>query len=92
MHLSPIHRPGRRSLEVDSFTVVATSVTGTLKLVFTRSPVGCAAKMRATGIDNEYAVRSLVDPDAILLLPLGIYAKRIVGGKTDAKYAGWFEN
>ena len=92
MHLGTIHGPGRRPLEVDSFTVVATAVTGTLKLVFARPPVRSAAKMRAAGVDNEYAVRSLVHPDAILLLPLGIDAKRIVGRKTDPKYAGWFED
>ena len=92
MHLGTIHGPGRRPLEVDSFTVVATAVTGTLKLVFARPPVWSAAKMRAAGVDNEYPVRSLVDPDAILLLPLGIDAKRIVGWKTNPKYAGWLEN
>lgn len=92
MYLSPIHRPGRRPLEVDGFTVVATAVTGTLKLIFTRPPIWSAAKMCAAGINNEYSVRGLVDPDAILLLPLGIDPKCIVRGKTDAKYAGWLEN
>ena len=92
MHLGPIHRPWGRTLEIDSFTVVATAVTGTLKLVFARPPVRSAAKVRAPGIDNENPVRSLVYPDAILLLPLGVDPKRIVRRKTDAKYAGWFEN
>jgi len=92
MHLSAIHRTRRRPLEVDTFTVVATSVTRTLKLVFARPPVWSAAKMRAAGINNEYPVRSLVDPDAVLLLPLGINPKRVVRRKTDTKYAGWFEN
>ena len=90
--LGPIHRPRCWTLEVDSFTIVATAVTGTLKLIFTRPPVWSAAKMCAPGIDNENPVRSLVDPDAILLLPLGIDPKRIVRRKTDAKYAGGFEN
>ena len=90
--LRTIHRPWRRTFKVDSFTVVATAVTGTLKFVFARPPVWSAAKMRAPGIDNENPVRSLVDPDAILLLPLGIDPKRIVRRKTDAKYAGGFEN
>ena len=91
-NLGTIHRPWRRPLKVDGFTVVATPVTGTLKLVFARPPVWSAAEMRAAGINNEYPVRSFVDPNAILLLPLGIDPECIVGRKPNAKYAGWFEN
>ena len=92
MHFCPIHRPGCRSLEVNSFTVVAAAVTGTLKLIFARPPVWSATKMRATRINNEDPIRSLVDPDAILLLPLGIDAKCIIRRKTNPKNAGWLKN
>ena len=47
--------------------------------------------MRATRINNEDPVRSLVDPDAILLLPLGIDAETVIRGITDFETRRWLE-
>src|ERR1044072_5767138 len=52
-NLGAIHRPRRRSLEVDSLAIVATAMARTFKLVLTRLPVRRAAEMRAARVDDE---------------------------------------
>ena len=92
MDLGTVHRARCRPFKVHSFTVVTTAMAGTLKFVFAGSPVGSTAEMCATSIDHKNSIRRFVYPDPILLLPLRVYAKRIVGGKTDAKNTRWFED
>jgi hypothetical protein len=48
--------------------------------------------MRAARENNEDAVRSLVDPDTILLLPLRINAESIIRRKAHPEYARGFQN
>src|SRR5712692_5662217 len=86
-----IHRPRRRAFKIHAFTVVAAAVARALEFVFAGFPVGRAAEMRAARVDDENAVGSTVDPDAIFLLPLGVDAERIVGGIADLKDGGRFE-
>ncbi len=86
--VSAIHRPRRRSFEVDSFAVVATAMAGTLEFVFTGFPVGRAAEVRAARINHKHAIGSFVNPDSILLLPLGIDAKCVIRRKANRKLGG----
>ena len=87
-----VHRTRRWSFKGNSFTIVTTAMTRTLEFVFTGFPVRRATQMRASRIDDKQAIGSLRDPDAILLLPLGIDTKCVISGHADAKYIGWFEN
>src|SRR5437763_7227489 len=87
-----IHRARRRAFKVYAFAVVAAAVTWTLELVLARFPIGRATKVRAAREDDKEAIRSLINPDAIGLLPLCINALRIVAGKTDAEGARWLED
>src|SRR5437763_15829969 len=80
-----IHRARRRTFKVYAFAVVAAAVTWTLELVLARLPIGRAAQVRAACVDDEEPIRSLINPDAIGLLPLRVHALRVVAGKTDAK-------
>ena len=63
-----------------------------LELVLARLPVGRAAEVRAARVDHKQAIGSSCDPDAILLLPFGVDADRVIVRRADAKYAGRFEN
>ena len=87
-HVRAIHRTRRRPLKVDTFTVVAAPVAGTLELVLAGLPIGCTAQVSAASVDDEYTIRRAVHPDAVFLLKLGIYAKRVVGCLADFEY-GW---
>src|SRR6266436_6622822 len=86
-----IHSTRCRSLKVDTFAVVAASVAGTLELVLAGLPIGCATQMRAASVDDEYAIRRAVHPDAVFLLPLGIDTQGVVRGVADLEYGGGFE-
>src|SRR5712671_550779 len=77
--MSAIHRARGWALEVDAFAVIAAAVTRTLEFVFAGVPVRRAAEMGAARVDNENAIGSAVDPDAIFLLPLGVDAESVVG-------------
>src|SRR5690349_18111427 len=90
-HTSAIHGPRRRTFEINSFTVVAAAVARALEFVFAGFPIRSAAEMRATRVDDEKAVGRAVYPDAIFLLPLGVHAKRVVGGIADFENGGRFE-
>ncbi len=57
----------------------------TLELVLTCLPVGRAAEMGAASVNHKKPVGSSGHPDAILLLPLGIDAERVVAGRPDRK-------
>src|SRR5258705_11745447 len=73
-----IHRSRGRPFKLDRLAIVAAAVTGTLKLILARLPVRRAAKMGAASIDYKNPIRSLVDPDAVLLLPLRVNTQRVV--------------
>ena len=87
-----IHWPRRRTFKVDCLAIVATTMAGTLKLILARFPIGRAAEMRATRVDHENPIGSLVHPDAVLLLPLRIDTERVIRGKANGKLAGGLEN
>src|SRR5712672_2279111 len=89
--MSAIHRGRRGAFEVDAFAVIATAVTGALEFVFAGFPVRRATEMGAARIDNENAIGSAVDPDAIFLLPLGVDAERVVGWVANFEDGGGFE-
>src|SRR5690349_11321418 len=91
-HFRAVHRTRRGTFEVDAFAVIATAVTGAFELVFAGFPVGRAAEMRAARVDHEESIGSARDPDAVLLLPLGIDAYRVVARRPDSENAGWLEN
>src|ERR1700739_1133079 len=74
-----IHRTRCGPLEIDAFTVVAAAMTRALEFVFAGFPVGRAAEMGAARVDDENAVGSAVDPDAVFLLPFGVDAECIIG-------------
>src|ERR1700726_4600328 len=69
-----VHGPRRGTFEVDTFAVVSAPVAGTFEFVLAGFPVRRAAEMRPRPEDNEHPVRCAGDPDAVFLLPLGIYA------------------
>src|SRR5215204_4907652 len=86
-HLGAIHRARRGAFEVDALTVVAAAVARALELVLARLPVGRASQVRAARVDDEQALGVSDDPDAVLLLPLGVHAERVVARKADAEDA-----
>src|SRR5215472_522657 len=88
LNVSPIHRARRRTLEVDPFAVVAAAVAGTLEFVFAGLPIRGAAEMRTACINNKEAIGSAVHPDAVLLLKLGVYAKRVIRRIADLENRG----
>jgi len=67
--VSAIHRSGSRALKINSFTVITTTVTRALKLVFGRFPIRSTTKMSAARKDDEQPVRRAIHPDAVLLQP-----------------------
>ena len=67
-------------------------MTRTLEFVFARLPIGRAAEMGAARVDHEQSIRSLIDPDSILLLPFRIDTKRVVARKSNFKNGGRFED
>src|SRR5690348_3445967 len=91
LYVRAVHRARRRAFEVHSFAVIAAAVAGALEFILACLPVGSAAQMRAARVDNKNAVRSAVHPDAVFLLELGVYAKRVVGGIADFKNRGRLE-
>src|SRR5258708_31588005 len=89
--MSAIHRARGWALEVDAFAVIAAAVTGALEFVFAGFPVRRAAEMGAARVDNENAIGSAVDPDAVFLLPLGVNAERVVGRIANFEDSGRLE-
>src|ERR1700730_9939467 len=83
-----IHRARRGAFEIDALAVVSAAVARALEFVLAGFPVRRAAEMGAARVDDENAVRSAVDPDAIFLLPLGVYAQRVVGRIANFEYGG----
>ena len=90
--MSAIHRSGSRALKINSFTVITTTVTRALKLVFGRFPIGCASQVSASGIDHEESLGISDDPDAILLLKLGIDPKAEIREVSNSEHSAWFED
>ena len=76
LDVGSVHRTRSRTFEIDSFAVIAAAVAWTLELGFAGLPVGGAAEMCAPGVDNEEALGVADNPDAELLLKIGIYTKR----------------
>ena len=91
-YLRAVHRSRSRAFEVDALAVVPTAMARAFEFVFTGLPVRRAAEMRAARVDDKETIGSSRHPDAILLLPLGIDAKRVVGGSPNTKDAGRFKN
>ena len=87
-----IHRPRSGSFEINRLTVVAAAMAGTFEFVLARFPIRGATQVGTASVDHKYSVGSLVHPDSILLLPLGVDAQRIIGGKADTKHAGRLKN
>ena len=85
-------RSGGGAFEIHSAHPEPAPVTRTFEFILTRPPVRCATEMSAARIDYKDAVRRLVDPDAILLLPFCIDAQRVVRGKANFKLARRFQN
>ncbi len=48
--------------------------------------------MSAARVNHKQPVGSLVDPDAVLLLPLRIDAQRVITGKSNFEDSGGFED
>ena len=71
-YVGSVHWSGSRSFKVDAFVVVPTTVAGTLEFVLAGLPIGRAPQMSATRINDKQTIRSLVYPDAILLLILSV--------------------
>src|SRR5713226_4899989 len=90
-YVGAVHGARRGAFEVDTFTVVAAAVARALEFVFAGFPVRRAAEMRAARVDDENAIGSAVDPDAVFLLPLGVDAERVVGGIADLEDGGRLE-
>src|SRR5437899_1785442 len=88
LDIRAVHGTRRGAFEVHAFAVIAAAVAGTLEFVFAGLPVRCAAKVRATCINNEHAIRRAVYPNAVFLLPLGIHSERVVGGIADFENRG----
>src|SRR5439155_14838639 len=77
-HMRPVHRTRRRPFKVHAFAVISASVARALELVFARLPVRRASQMCAARINDEETIGCAIHPDAELLLPFGIHAKRIL--------------
>ena len=60
-----VHRPRRRTLEVDAFGVIAAAVAGALELVLAGLPFRRAAQVGAARKDHENAVGLAHHPDAV---------------------------
>ena len=76
--MRPVHRTRRRPFKVHAFAVISASVARALELVFARLPVRRASQMCAARINDEETIGCAIHPDAELLLPFGIHAKRIL--------------
>src|SRR5208283_1952001 len=91
LHEGAVHGPGRRTLEIYPFVIVAASMARTFELVFAGLPVRRTAQMSTTSVDDKNAIRSAIYPDAILLLPFRVHAQTVIGGIPDLENGGWFE-
>src|SRR5262250_1552551 len=89
--MGAIHWPWRGPLEVHSLAVISAAVARTLEFVLARFPVGRAAQVCASRVDDKQTVRRSVDPNAVLLLPFGVHAERVVGEIADFEYSGRLE-
>src|SRR6516162_9017947 len=89
--MGAVHGTRCRSLEINAFAVVPTPVTGALELVFTGFPVGRTAQMRAPRENDKQAIRGAIHPNAVFLLPLRIYAQRVVRGIANLEDRGRFK-
>src|SRR5256884_9852359 len=59
--------------------------------LFRSLPIRGAAEMRAARINNKDAIGSAVHPDAVSLLKLAVYAKRVIGRIPDLENRGRLE-
>src|ERR1700687_6073288 len=89
--MSAVHGTRCGPLEVDAFAVISASVAGALEFVFAGFPVRSASQMRASRENHEQAIRGPIHPNAVLLLPLGIYPECIVRGIPDLETRRRFE-
>src|SRR5208282_1433906 len=86
-----VHGPWSRAFEIDALAVVAAAVAGAFEFVFAGLPVGGAAEMGAARVDDKEALGIAHDPDAKVLLELGVHAEGEVGGIANGKDGGGLE-
>src|SRR5436190_3147650 len=91
LNMGAIHRPWRRPLEVNCFAVIATAVTGAFEFVFAGLPVRRTSQMCAARVDDKQSIGSLIDPNTVLLLILGIDPQGVVAWKSNFESAGRFK-
>ena len=86
LDVSTIHGARCRTLEIDSFSVVAAAMARALELAFAGDPVGSTAEMGADRGDHEDAFAVSHHPDSVLALELGIHAETEIGGVADLEH------
>jgi len=71
-YVGSVHWSRSGSFKIDTFVVVPTTVARTFEFVLAGLPIGRAAQMSATRVDDKQPVRRAVHPDAVFLLKLSI--------------------
>ena len=66
-------------------------MTGAFELVFAGFPVGRTTQMSAPRENDKQPIRCAIHPNAVFLLPLRIYAQRIVRGIANLEDSGRFK-
>src|SRR5258708_29304429 len=77
--MGAVHRPWRRTFEVDAFRIVAAAVAWTFEFVLAGFPIRRASQVRADGRDHKDAFRIADHPDAVGVLEFRVHAKAEVG-------------
>src|SRR5581483_717239 len=86
-YVSAIHRTRRRTFEIDSFNIVAATMTRTFEFVLARLPIGRATQVRAARVNHKQPVSSLLDPNAIRHFVFLINAETVVSQEPNAEDA-----
>jgi len=84
-NIGAIHGARGWALEIYTLAVVTAAVARALEFIFRGLPFGRAAEMRATGEDDEEAIRLADDPDAIGHQKALVNSETEIGGKADIK-------
>src|SRR5579863_7759442 len=85
-HVRTVHRPRRRTFEVDSFGVVAAAMARALELVLAGFPVRRTSQVSADSRNHEDAFGVPYDPDAKLVLEFSVDAEAEIGGISDLEF------
>src|SRR2546423_2701632 len=75
VHVGAVHRPRRRTLEIDTLRIVAAAMARTFEFVFCCFPIRRASQMSAHRVNDEDALSITHHPDAIFILKFCIYAE-----------------